>query len=145
VVYKLFLGITKLSDKKLFPVVAEGYDATNLPFVKGSTVLRQVRFYWDKDHKDQNNHDAINKMATYAKSHGGQLCGGSGELLAVILLGDLENRFITKYASLRKVWRATNKDVEVEGSVPKKEMTKSKRDNRARGVSYMFSYIEQTE
>jgi hypothetical protein len=130
------------SNGPLKQVVAEGYDATNLPFVKGSTVLRQVRFYWDKDHKDQNNHDAINKMATYAKSHGGQLCGGSGELLAVILPGDLENRFVTKYTSLRKVWRATNRDVDVEGSAPKKEMTKSKRDNRARGVSYLFSYVE---
>jgi hypothetical protein len=132
---KRFLGVSKLSDKVMLPVVEPGYDKTALPLLHGSTEIHQVRFLWDRDVREKNNSEAIDVITTHAQLLGGELVAGAGELLPLILKPDLRKLVIEGYGRLRKVWKGTNVKKE-EGEVQlDPEMSKAKRDNRAKGVS----------
>jgi hypothetical protein len=88
--FKSFLGVSKMSDKADLPVVEEGYDPDKLPLVRGSLEMRQIHFFWDKNYKNKNNHEAIVKMATYTKLNGSDWISGVSDLLKVAKPGDLE-------------------------------------------------------
>jgi hypothetical protein len=72
------------------------------------------------------------KLTSFAKSHGKEYVAEAGEYLDIIKQGDLEARFITKYQALQKIFRGTTGK---KSTKPGGELTKPKRDNRARGVS----------
>jgi hypothetical protein len=128
--YCVFLGASKLSDREDLPIVGDEFDEDDAPFVHGSTDVRQVRFFWNKPSKDPRNHKAITTIASFAKSHGRDYVPEAGEFLDVIAHGDLLARFVTKYQALQKVYRGTTG----KKSTKPGELTKNKRDNRARGV-----------
>lgn len=131
--YETFLGQPKLSEKDHLPIVEEGYDKERIPLVQNNNV-RQVRFFWDKSHKERNNDDAISTIVSYAKSHGQDYVSDAGPYLNIITHGDLHARFVTKYQALQKIYRGTTGR---KSTKPGAGFTKGQRDNRARGVGFM--------
>jgi|ERR1700722_1833361 len=128
--YCKFLGVPKLSEKSDFPIVGDDSE-DDLPFVDGSDNVHQVRFHWDKPSKFPANHTAIMTIVAFTRSHGGNYVSGAAAYLEKIKQGDLEARFVTKYQALQKVYRGTTGK---KSTKPGGELTKNKRDNRARGV-----------
>lgn len=107
------------------------YNEEKLPFVHGSTAVREVRFYWDRPGKDPHNNKALKKLSGFAMSHGRQYAPMAGPYLDVIFQGDLDDRFQKRFESLQRTWRGTNGK---RTTKPGDELTKAKRDNRAAGV-----------
>src|SRR5271170_5869363 len=133
--YQKFLGVAKLSEKSDLPIIGEDFNHSTLPFVQGSTEVRQVRFYWERKYSDPHNHLGITTIASFAKSHGREYVSEAGSLLDTIRLGDLELRMRTKFQSLQKTYRQTTGK---KSTKPGGELTQAKRDNRARGVNYFM-------
>ncbi|KAI0044240.1 hypothetical protein FA95DRAFT_1597503 [Auriscalpium vulgare] len=125
-----FLGVPKLSEKDQFPVIKPDQNASELPFIQGSTTTRQIRLDWDNPGKSRGNFAALQEMAAFAKAHGGDYVSGAADLLAMVTLEDMTTRFLTKYSALQKVWRGTSGK---QSTKPGGELTKTKRDNRAKG------------
>jgi hypothetical protein len=140
-ILKKFLGVSKLSERAILPVVAPEYNKTALPFLCDSTEIHQVRFLWDRDIRDKNNSEAIDTLTAHAQLLGGEFVAGAGELLPLILKPDLRKLVIEGYGRLRKVWKGTNIKKE-EGEVQlDPELTKTKRDNRAKVVSISLIHV----
>lgn len=128
-IYTKFLGVAKLGKKSDLPDYVE--DEDEIPFVGGTTDIRQVRFQWNKPWKESGNHKNIVRLAGFAKTHGAGYLSTSKPFLEIISQADLEKRFRLKYDALQKTWRGTTrKSAPTEGG-----LTLSARDNRARGVS----------
>jgi hypothetical protein len=135
--YCKFLGVSKLTEKQDFPVIEdlEDFDPEDLPFVDGSDTVRQVRFIWNKNHKDPHNHAAMMTIVAFTSSHGGEYVSEAAAFLALIMRGDLEARFVTKYKALQKVWRGTTGK---KSTKPGGELTQTMKANRAKGVRWCF-------
>ncbi|RXW19194.1 hypothetical protein EST38_g6658 [Candolleomyces aberdarensis] len=125
-----FIGKRELKKKEDFPVFDENEDEENLPFVEGSNEVRQVRFNWEANAKNNHNSNLLGKIARYALSHGEDYVSTATPMLKVITFGDMKKRLTQRFTTLRRAYNGTDK---VKPTKPGSEFNGTMERNRGRG------------
>ncbi|KAK7437729.1 hypothetical protein VKT23_018445 [Stygiomarasmius scandens] len=105
-IFEWFLGATSLSSKNDLPAYEEDEVAATLPFISGSTTVRQLRFDWNSTARGENK-IKLETMVRFAMDHGAKIVSDCEENLKLAGEVGLFDRFKIKYMDLRRIFKGT--------------------------------------